>query len=131
MRIFDQFKTLAKQETPSERRQRMVPGAVYGIVIAASYAMVGSVVNQLSFPDLPVGVDWTILLTTGLFLGLWLGVGGLFINWFTQTEESWIPRLLVMTLIALTASALTFKGDLPTQLGKILLLMLPSWRSVC
>ena len=125
MQFLTHFKTLAQQETPAERSQRMVPGVVYGLIIATTYALVGSLVNQLSFPDLPVGVDWRSLLMTWLFLAVWLGLGGGFINWFTQTEEALVTSLLVMTLIALGASALTFEGDLPAQFGKILLLALP------
>lgn len=125
MQFIAHFKALAQQETPAERRQRMLPGAIYGLIIATMYALVGGFVNQLSFPDLPVGVDWRNLLITWLFFAVWLGVGGGFINWFTQTEESIVTSLLVMTLIALSASALTFEGNLPAQFGKILLLVLP------
>lgn len=125
MHLADRFKTLAQQETPAQRRQRMLPGAVYGVIIASSYALVGSIVNQISFRDLPVGVDWGYLLTTSLFFALWLGLGGAFINWFTQTEESLVISLLGMSAVALLAAWLTFKGPLPTQLAKIILLMLP------
>ena len=125
MQLIARFKTLAQQETPAERRQRMVPGAIYGLIIATTYALVGSIVNQLSFPDLPVGVDWRNLLITWSFFVVWLGVGGVFINWFTQNDESMITGLLVMTLLALGAGALTFEYNLPTQFGKIMLLVLP------
>lgn len=125
MQFIEYIKTLSRQETPAERRQRMVPGALYGLVIASSYACIGSVINQLSFPDLPVGVDWRNLFITWLFLAVWLGAGGGFINWFTQTEESLVIGLLFMMLIALGAGALTFEGDLPAQLGRITLLVLP------
>lgn len=125
MQWIDRLKTLAQQETPAERRQRMIPGALYGLILASSYAIIGMVVNQLSFPGLPVGVDWRYLFITWLFLALWLGVGGGFINWFTQTEESLAVGLLVMVLIALGAGALTLEGDLPVQFGKIMLLALP------
>jgi hypothetical protein len=125
MSLVDRFKTLAQQETPAERRQRMLPGAVYGLVIAGSYALAGSVVNQLSFPDLPVGVDWEYLLITSLFFAVWLGVGGAFVNWFTQTEEGFVISLLLMSATALIASWLTIEGPVPAQLGKIVLLVLP------
>ena len=125
MRFVDRLKTLAQQETPAERRQRMLPGAIYGLVTAGAYALVGSIVNQLSFPDIPVGVDWEYLLTASLFFAAWLGIGGAFVNWFTQTEEGLVISLLVMATIALAASWLTFEGPLPTQLGKIILLVLP------
>lgn len=125
MRFIDQFKTLAQQETSAERRQRMVPGAIYGLIIASSYLLVGSFINQLSFPDLPVGVDWRNLLITSMFFAIWLGLGGAFVNWFTQTEEGLVISLMLMMGIALAAAALTFEGPLPAQLGKIILLALP------
>lgn len=125
MQFITRFKTIAQQETPAERRQRMLPGAMYGLIIASSYAIIGGIVNQLSFPDLPIGVDWRNILITWLFFAVWLGLGGGFINWFTQTEESMATGLFMMTAIALVAGALTFEGNLPTQFGKIILLALP------
>jgi hypothetical protein len=125
MRFVDRFKTIAGQETPAERRQRMLPGALYGIVIAGTYAFIGSIVNQLSFPDVPVGVDWRYLLIASLFFAVWFGAGGAFVNWFTQTEESLVISLLVMSAIAFVSSLLTFEGPLPTQVGKLVLLVLP------
>lgn len=125
MHFVEHVKTLARQETFAERRQRMLPGAVYGMVMAVAYGVTGSVVNQISFPDIPVGVHWQYLLTSVLFFAAWLGFGGAFVNWFTQTEESLVISLLVMSGTALMASWLTFEGPLPTQLGKIVLLVLP------
>lgn len=125
MRFLENLRTLAGQETPAERRRRMLPGAMYGLIIACAYGLVGSCINQLLYPGVPVGVNWRSHLPTWLFLAAWLGLGGLFINWFTQTEESMLPGLLSMTAAALAASLSTLDGPLPTQLGKILLLALP------
>ena len=127
MSFVDRFRTLAQEETPAERRQRMLPGAVYGVVIAGSYALVGSIVNQVSFPDIPVGVDWQPLFISSLFFALWLGLGGAFVNWFTQIEDGLVISWMVMFAIALGASWLTFEGPLPTQLGRIFLLVLPAF----
>ena len=125
MQFITRFKTLAQQETPAERRKRMLPGAMYGLVIASSYTFVSAIANKLSFPNLPVGVDWRKLLITWLFFAVWLSVGGGFINWFTQTEEGLVVSLLVMTLTALGASTLTLEGSLSVRFGKIMLLVLP------
>lgn len=125
MKFIARFKTLAHEETPAERRQRMLPGIMYGLMIASSYAIVSGVVNLLSFPGLPIGVDWRTLLITWLFFAIWLGAGGGFINWFTQTEEGLVISLFVMTLTALGAGILTFEGNLATRFGKIMLLVLP------
>ena len=125
MRFVHRFKILVQEETPAERRRRMLPGAVYGLVIAGSYALVGSVVNQLSFPDVPVGVNWQPLLVSSLFFALWLGIGGAFVNWFTQAEEGLVISWMVMFTIAVGTAWLTFEGPLPTQLGRIFLLVLP------
>ena len=125
MRFIERFKTLAQQETPAERNQRMLPGALYGLVIASIYTIIDGVINPLSFPDLPVGVHWRSLLLTWLFLSVWLGVGGGFINWFTQTEEGLVISMLVMTGVALGVGATSLEGNLPTQLSKLLLAALP------
>ena len=125
MHFIEQFKTLSNQETPAERRLRILPGIIYGLIIASAYTLGGGIVNQLSVRDLPVGVDWRYLFQTWLFLVIWLGLGGGFINWFTQTEESMVAGLLVMTATALGAGALALEGDIPAQFGKIILLDLP------
>ena len=116
---------MEQQETPVERHQRMLPGAIYGLIIASSYTVIGIIVNQLSFPDLPVIVDWRYSFTAWFFLAIWLGLGGGFINWFTQTEEGIVISLFIMTFFALGATTLTLEGNLPTQFGKIILLVLP------
>jgi hypothetical protein len=125
MGFTERYKKLSQQETSAERRQRMLPGAIYGLIIASSYTIVAIFINQLSFPDLPVSVDWRYSFTAWFFLSLWLGLGGGFINWFTQTEEGMVISLFIMTFFALGATTLTLEGNLPTQFGKILLLVLP------
>lgn len=125
MQLLARFKSLAQQETPAERRERMLPGIMYGLMIASSYTIVSGVVNQLSFPDLPISTDWQSLFLTWLFLVIWLGAGGGFVNWFTQNEESVVPGLLVMTLTALGTGALILEDNLPSRFGKTMLLLLP------
>jgi len=125
MHFMHYFKTLLTQETPAERCLRILPAIIYGLIIASTYTLAGVIVNQLSVRDLPVGVDWLYLFQTWLFLVIWLGLGGGFINWFTQTEESMVAGLLVMTAAALVTGALTLENDLPAQFGKVLLLILP------
>jgi len=125
MQFISRLKTLAQQETPAERRQRMLPGTMYGIIIASSYAVVSGGINKLSFPDLPIGIDWRNLLMTWLFFTVWLGAGGGFINWFTQTEEGFVISVFVMTLTSFGAVTLTLEGDLTNRFGKMLLLALP------
>jgi hypothetical protein len=125
MHSFQDLKTLAAQETPAERRRRMLPGAMYGLIIASAYGFVAAFVNQLWYPNVPVGVDWQNVLFTWLFLALWLGLGGWFINWFTQTEEGFIPSLVVMSATGIMASLFSLEGNLPTQFGRIFLLAVP------
>jgi hypothetical protein len=126
MSLVGRFKTLAQQETPTERNKRMLPGIMYGLIIASTYALVNGFANQLTFPDLPIGVDWRTLLPIWLFFSAWLGLGSGLINWFTQSEESFLPGLLVMEIGALGASVFLLGGNLPAQTGKLMLIILPS-----
>lgn len=125
MQLIANFKALAQQETPAQRRRRMLPCAIYGLLIASAYTFISGIVNKLSFPDLPIGVDWRSLLPTWLFFAAWLGLGGMFINWFTQTEEGFALSLFVMSLVVLGAGAINLEGSLPAQFGKFILLILP------
>ena len=126
MQLIANFKTLAQQETPAQRRRRMLPGALHGLLIASAYTFISGIVNKLSFPDLPVGIDLRSLLPAWLFFAAWLGLGGMFINWFTQTEEGFVLSLFVMSLVVLGAGAINLEGSLPAQFGKFILLILPT-----
>lgn len=102
MRFIQFFRALAAQETPAQRRHRMLPSALYGLAVAATYTLVGATINQLSHPDLPISVDWRNLLGTGILLAAWLALGGLLTNWFTYTEESMmfgVPIMIVGLLV--------------------------------
>ena len=83
MALLQTFRTLAAQETPAQRRRRMLPGLCYGLTIAGVYTLFGATINQLSYPDLPIGVDWHRLILTGALTAVWLGLGGLLTNWAT------------------------------------------------
>ena len=47
-----------RQETFAERSLRMVPGALYGTLVATVFVLASSVINILFFPGQHLGVDW-------------------------------------------------------------------------
>lgn len=129
MALLQTFRTLAAQETPAQRRRRMIPGLCYGLTIAGVYTLFGATINQLSYPDLPIGVDWHSLILTGALTAVWLGLGGLLTNWFTYGEESLtysVPLMIIGLLIV--GLALTDGGLLEKMsTSALLLLILPGY----
>ncbi len=123
------IRTLAAQETPAERRRRMLPGALYGLIIAMTYTLVGATVNQLSYPDLPIRLDWRSLLGMGLLLTAWFVPGGLLVNWFTYTEESLTFSVPIMIVGLLGVGLFFTAGGLLQKISTsaLLLLIVPGY----
>jgi hypothetical protein len=126
MPIIQTLRTLAAQETPAQRR---LPGALYGLGMAAIYTLIGATVNQLSYPDIPVAVDGPGLLFTWLLLSGWLGLGGWLVNWFTYTEESLTFSVPVMIAGSLLVGTYFTSGSLLEKMSTsaLLLLILPGY----
>jgi hypothetical protein len=129
MPLIQTLRTLAAQETPAQRRCRTVPGALYGLGMAAIYTLIGATVNQLSYPDIPVAVDGPGLLFTWLLLSGWLGLGGWLVNWFTYTEESFTFSVPVMIAGSLLVGTYFTSGSLLEKMSTsaLLLLILPGY----
>lgn len=97
--MLENLKKIYYQETPAERRQRMIPAAVYGALVATAYALTLSFVNVYTFPDLPLGMDWTRVL--GMWIGLALAFAffGAVAAWFTEEYAGIVGGALIFTAI--------------------------------
>jgi hypothetical protein len=127
--ILKTLRALAAQETPAQRRCRTVPGALYGLGMAAIYTLIGATVNQLSYPDIPVAIDGPGLFFTWLLFSAWLGSGGWLVNWFTYTEDGLTYSVPVMIAGALLAGTLYTDGSLLAKMSAsvFLILILPGY----
>jgi hypothetical protein len=95
--IFENLKTHFQEESLPERGRRMIPAAVYGVLIASAYTFALAFVNVYTFPRLPLGVDWPRT------LGMWVGFSaaaalfGAVAAWFSEESEGIVGGGLIIT----------------------------------
>lgn len=90
-----------REETTAQRMARMLPGALYGALVATVYILALSTVNVLTVPGLHLAVDWTRLLTYWIGYGIGLALAGVIVGWFTEDYVGVIGGGIVMTLLLL------------------------------
>lgn len=90
-----------QEETLDERRQRMLPGALYGVFAATVYILTLSSINVLTIPGMHLGIDWAHLLTYWIGFGFGLGISGLIVGWFSEDYAGVVSGGVVMTLLLL------------------------------
>ena len=88
-----------KEETFSQRKERMIPAAVYGALIGATYTLTLSLINVYTFPKLPLGMDWAFTLTRCLEFSAALALIGAIATWFTEGYEGIVGGGVIVTLL--------------------------------
>ena len=93
------LKQMLEEESFSDRSKRMIPAALYGALIATLYTFTLTFVNVVSYPRLPLGVDWPRT------LGMWAGYSlafaafGAIAAWFTEEYAGIVGGGLIFTLL--------------------------------
>ena len=87
------------QETPAERSQRMIPAAIFGIIVATAYVWTLALVNVFSFPELPLAINWARMI--GMWFGLSLAFAffGALAAWFTEEYAGVVGGGLIFTAL--------------------------------
>lgn len=83
-RIINPILKSFREETLKERSERMLPGALIGIVAATAYILVLSTVNVITLPALHLSVDWIRMLINLIIYDLVLALVGAIAGWFTD-----------------------------------------------
>lgn len=79
------FLANANHEEPlALRTPRMIGGGIYGFLTGLAFGLTMGTINTLTFPDLPLVIEWIPALLTGLILGLALAFIGALSGWFTE-----------------------------------------------
>lgn len=72
------------EDTPAIQRQRALAGALYGLVAASAFVGVSGWIDRLTFPGLPIYIDWVQSRLTWLVLGATLAGVGALAGWFSD-----------------------------------------------
>ncbi|HEY6074029.1 MAG TPA: hypothetical protein VIV15_11740 [Anaerolineales bacterium] len=113
------------QESLAARRERMLLAALYGALIASAYIWSLTLVNVLSFPKLPLGIDW------GRTLGMWAGyvlgfaLFGAIAGWFTEEYEGIVGGAVIATVLVAILLLFTSGARSSTLTARAIITALP------
>jgi hypothetical protein len=101
-KLIQSIRLYLRQETASDRWQRMWICAVVGILAASLYAWTMSTINLITLPSQHLGLDWHRLWFYAAGFSMIAGIEGLFVGWFTEDYEGfsfgWMPVELLLLL---------------------------------
>src|SRR5574339_1193830 len=98
-KIADNLKRTYDQESLAERSQRMIPGAVFGALIATAYVSTFFLVNVYTFPNLPLGLDWTRMLVMWIQFAPAFALFGAIATWFTEEYQGIVGGGIIVTVL--------------------------------
>lgn len=120
--ILEKVKVSLQQESLPIRRERMLPAAMYGALVATAYTLAGALVNVYSFPNLPLGFDW--LRIFGLCIGISTGfaLAGCIAGWFSDEYYGIVAGgAIITTLLAIAfLLQLNMRNSAPTILSVLM-----------
>ena len=109
--FLDQYQPTAKS-LRRQRLQRVVAGMVYGLILGGVYALVAGTIDALTFPDLPLRVDWGNVWREVAITGLAGLALGAIAGW---PENGWVGTLFgagVIVVWEMGRSLLTVRSAL-------------------
>jgi hypothetical protein len=94
-------------DTRLQKIQRAMVGTLYGLLTGTAFVLMSAFINLLRYPDLPLGVDWSLVATRWILIGLGLALIGALTCFFDETWAGLLAGAVTAALLALT-SALFF-----------------------
>lgn len=95
----DIIKRTIEEETFQQRKQRMLPAAIYGALIASTYVVTLALVNVYTFPGLPLGVDWGRVMPMLLGFAAGAALFGTLAAWFTEEPAGIVGGGVLSTIV--------------------------------
>ena len=114
-----------QQETPAERRQRMLPAAAIGALVATAYVWTFFLVNVYSFPALPLGLDVPRLLLMWVQFAAGFAVFGAVAAWFTEEYAGIVGGGLIFTILLGIVFVLSTRGQNSAPTVQSIIVALP------
>jgi hypothetical protein len=92
-------------DTPRAKLTRAALGATYGLLGGTAFVFVAAFIDIWLYPDLPLGVDWSLLVVRWFVIALGLALIGALTSWWNETWSGLGSGAVITGLIVL-ASAL-------------------------
>ena len=108
------------KDTGLQKIRRSMVGALYGLLAGTAFVLMFAFIDLLRHPDLPLGVDGSLVAVRWILIGLSLALIGGLTCFFSETWAGLLAGSVAASLLALT-SALFFS---PTTTGiKVIVLV--------
>ena len=95
------------KDAPRPIIRRAIVGAMYGLLTGTAFVLMSAFIDVLLHPNLPLGVDWALMSTRLILIGLGLALIGTLTCLFKETWAGLLAGAIAAGLLALT-SALFF-----------------------
>lgn len=96
-----------EEDTRPQKIRRAMLGALYGLLAGTAFVLMSAFIDLLLYPDLPLGVDWSLVAVRWLLIGLGLALIGGLTCFFSETWAGLLAGAITASALALT-SALFF-----------------------
>ena len=84
--------------------RRAMVGALYGLLTGTAFVLTSAFIDVLLHPNLPLGVDWTLMSTRWILIGLGLALIGALTCLFKETWAGLLAGAIAAGLLALTSA---------------------------
>jgi len=96
--------TFAETESRFRDFRYMLVGALYGFLVGNAFVITASTVDRLLYPDLALGMDWSLFAMRWLWIALGLALIGAVATLFRESLPGLIVGALVAALLALLSA---------------------------
>jgi len=89
---------------PRPLMRRAIVGALYGLLTGTAFVLMSAFIDVLLHPNLPLGVDWALMYTRWILIGLGLTLIGALTCLFKETWAGLLAGAIAAGLLALTSA---------------------------
>lgn len=98
---------ISENDTRPQKIRRAMVGALYGLLAGTAFVSISAFIDLVLYPDLPLGVDWSLFASRWALIGLGIALIGALTCFFSETWAGLLAGAVTASLLALT-SALFF-----------------------
>ncbi len=114
------FAPSSNTTSAAEKKERITYAAASGFVVGTICVAIGSFINSLLFPDLPLYIDWSNMFFLWM---IWAVLGGALAGVAAISSEGWSSILLAAFLMAATILVINFVQGMNSFFLNILVLL--------
>lgn len=111
--------------TRETKKRRVTLGALYGFLGGLTFVLMAAFIDIFLHPDLPLGVDWPLLLVRFLLITLGLTVVGIVTCWAHEAWQGLFSGALAAAALALTVALVTSQVGAGLKVVVLVFILVP------